>query len=229
MKKIAVLLSSVLSLMFVNAQESEPTSVADWSPKIYQVNKMYPGYVITNDNDTVQGFIKAGTRCATGGVGNSNQNMCEFYKNENDKKPLAKYKPDDIKGYKIADKVYESIAYSGGLMKKSNFNLMVADGKIRLYEWYSTKDGFVSMTRQSGESDKDYDARRYNTDIVIAKDGKEPIVHSSLMLKFADKMSALVAEHKELANKVKNKEKGYKMLNLFEIINEYNAWAAENL
>jgi hypothetical protein len=39
----------------------------------------------------------------------------------------------------------------------------------------------------------------------------------------------LVAEHQELANKVKNKEKGYKMFNLFEIINEYNAWAAENL
>lgn len=229
MKKIALLLSSVLSLMFVTAQESEPTSVADWSPKMYQVNKMYPGYVITSDNDTVRGFIKAGLRCSTGGMGSSNQNTCEFYKNENDKKPIAKYKPNDIKGYKIADKVYESIAYSGGLLKKPNFNLVVAEGKIRLYEWYSTKEGFSSMRQQSGESDKDYDLRRYNTDLVIAKDGKEPIVHSSLALKFADKMSALVSEHAELSAKVKNKEKGYKMFNLYDIITEYNAWAAENL
>lgn len=228
MKKI-IIFSGLLFMSAVgSAQEAEPTSIADWSPEIYQVNKMYPGFVITKDNDTVKGFIKADQRCGVGGIGSSNQNRCEFYTNENDKKPIAKYAPDDIKGYKIADKLYESIAYSGGLLKKPNFNLVVTEGKIRIYEWYSTKDDFSNIRKQSGESQKDFDLRRYNTNIILAKDGKDPIAHSSMLLKFSEKMAALVAEDKELATKVTNKEKGYKMLNLFGIIEEYNAWAAKN-
>src|SRR3989338_1779411 len=87
-------------------------SSADWSPEIYQVGKKYPGYIIQESGDTVKGFLEAKMRCAIAGIGNSNQNLAEFFLNENDKKATAKYKPEDIKGYMIADKVYESIAYS---------------------------------------------------------------------------------------------------------------------
>ena len=71
-------------------------SSADWSPEIYSVGKKYPGYIIQPSGDTVKGFLEAKMRCAIGGVGNSNQNLAEFYLNENDKKPTAKYKPEDI-------------------------------------------------------------------------------------------------------------------------------------
>lgn len=229
MKYLMLFTCALMFTTFAKSQEGEPTTVADWDPKLYQINKMYPGYVITFDNDTVRGFIKAGPRCSTNGIGSSNQNLCEFFTNENDKKPLAKYKPDDIKGYMIADKVYESIAYSGGLLKKKNFNLVVTDGKIRIYDWYSTKENFSSIRQQSGESYQDYDARRFDTNTVIAKDGLNPMVHSSLGLKFVERMSELVSENEEMVQKIKNKEKGYKMINMFSIIAEYNVWAENNL
>lgn len=223
-----VLLSAVTLVLSATtfAQETIASS-ADWDPKVYQVGKKYPGYVITNEGDTVNGFIKAQMRCAIAGVGNSNQNEVEFFTHEEDKKATVKYKPDDIKGYKIADKVYESISYSGGLMKKSNFNLVITDGAIRVYEWYSTKEGFSMINQQSGESWKDYDARRFDTKTIIAKDPSAPMEHSTLGLSWAKKMPDLISDNADMAKKVANKESGYKFINMFEVIDEYNKWAAE--
>lgn len=201
-------------------------STADWDPKVYQVGKKYPGYIITLEGDTVEGFLKAQSRCAIAGIGSSNQNEAEFFTHEEDKKATMKYKPDDIKGYKIADKVYESINYSGGLTKKPNFNLVTTDGAIRVYEWYSTKEGYSMIMQQSGESWQDYDARRFDTKIIIAKEPDAPMEHSTLGLSWAKKMPELISDNKEMAAKVANKESGYKFLNMFEVIEEYNKWAA---
>lgn len=225
--KHLVLSSAALFFFSVNSfsQNDNSASRADWSPEIYQVGKLYPGYIIKLDGDTVKGFLKADTRCSINGIGSSNQNTAAFYLNESDKKPVAKYKPADIKGYKIADKVYESINYSGGLLKKPNFNLVVEDGAIRTYEWYATVDNYSSLSRQSGESWQQFDARRFETKLIIAKDPKDPIDFSMLGLSFAKKMPALIEDNKEMAEKVANKEKGYTFLNIFEVIREYNRWA----
>lgn len=208
------------------AQNNNSGSQADWSPEIYQVGKMYPGYIIKLDGDTTRGFLKADTRCSTGGMGSSNQNTAAFYLNESDKKPVAKYKPDEIKGYRIADKVYESINYSGGLMKKPNFNLVVEEGVIRTYEWYSTVENYATVIKQSGETWKAYDARRFETKLIIAKNPTEPMEYSTLGMSFAKKMPVLIADNPEMAKKVADKEKGYTFLNMFEVIKEYNTWAA---
>jgi hypothetical protein len=218
----------LLSATAFSQDNNKVTTMADWSPDIYQVGKKYPGYIIKLDGDTVHGFLKADNRCSTGGIGSSNQNTAEFYLNEGDKKPVDKYKPDEIKGYKIADKVYESISYSGGLMKKPNFNLVVEDGAIRLYEWYSTVENYMSLQRQSGEDWKAFDARRFDTKLIVAKDPKEPIEYGMLGMSFAKKMPDLISDNPEMAKKVTNKEQGYKFLNMFEVIKEYNAWKAAN-
>ena len=201
-------------------------ATGDWNPQIYQVGRMYPGYIIKLDGDTVKGFLKADTRCSIGGVGTSNQNQAAFYLNETDKKPAAKYKPDDIKGYMIADKVYESITYSGGMMKKPNFNLVVAEGAIRTYEWYSTVDGYMTLVSQSGETWQQYDARAYDTKTILAKDKEAPVEFGMLGLQFAKKMPEIISDYPELAKKVANKEQGYKAINIYEVIREYNTWAA---
>lgn len=201
-------------------------ATGDWNPQIYQVGKMYPGYIIQLDGDTVKGFLKADTRCSVGGIGTSNQNQAAFYLNESDKKPAAKYKPDAIKGYMIADKLYESITYSGGLLKKPNFNLVIAEGAIRTYEWYSTVDGYMSLVSQSGETWKQFDDRAYEVKTIIAKDPTAPIEFGMLGLQFAKKMPEIISDNEELARKVANKEKGYKMFNIYSVIDEYNKWAA---
>jgi hypothetical protein len=212
----------------VLAQGGEVNSQVDWAPDVYQVGKKYPGYIIKLDGDTVSGYLEALQRTATGGIGSSNQTRAFFYLNESDRKPVEKYKPDEIKGYLIADRLYESINYSGGLFNKPNFNLVIKDGAIRQYEWYSTNDGFMTMQKQSGESWQEFNDRRYATKLIIAKTPEDPIEYSLLGLSFAKKMPPLVSDHKEMAEKISNKEKGYTWLNFFEVIDEYNAWAAEN-
>ena len=124
--------------------------------------------------------------------------------------------------------MYESINYSGGLLKKPNFNLVVKEGAIRLYEWYLTKDGFTTMRKQSGENWADFDQRRYETSLIIAKEPTVAINYAMLGLSFAKKMPPIISDHKELADKVTNKEKGYKWINIFQVIDEYNTWAEEN-
>ncbi len=224
MKKI--ILSVVVTILSATSFSQNSTSRVDWSPEIYRVGTIYPGYIVKLDGDTIQGFIKANTRCSGGGIGSSNQNLAQFFTSKTDKKPAAKYKPADIKGYKVADKVYESINYSGGLFKKPNFNLVVDEGTIRIYEWYATVENFNSVSKQSGESWSDFDARRFETKLIVAKVPTEPIEFSMLGLSFARKMPPMIADHKELAQKVADKEKGYSFLKIFEVITEYNEWSA---
>lgn len=228
MKGKFILTLALAASMSVFSQNDENSSMADWSPEVYQVGKMYPGYIIKLDGDTIQGFLKADSRCSSNGMGSSNQNRAEFYLKETDRKPAEKYKPDDIKGYMIADKVYESINYSGGMFKKANFNLVVEDGAIRLYEWYSTVENFSMLSRQSGETWQAFDARRYIINLIVAKDPTDPIDFSMLGLSFKKKMPPLIEDNAEMAQKVADKEKGYTFLNAFEVIKEYNAWAAAN-
>lgn len=225
MKKI--LFSAAVILLSTSAFSQNDGNQADWSPSIYQVGKIYPGYIIKLDGDTIQGFLKADNRCSYNGIGSSNQNLAQFYTSPADKKPVAKYKPTDIKGYKIADKVYESINYSGGLFKKPNFNLVVEEGTIRIYDWYSTVENFASVRMQTGESIEAYDARRFETKKIVAKDPTEPIELSFLGLSFAKKMPPMIADNEELARKVADKEKGYTFLRIYEVIREYNEWSAK--
>jgi hypothetical protein len=198
----------------------------NFDPAIYQVGKKYPGYVIKLNNDTVRGFIEAKERCAVGGVGYSNQNRCEFYLNETDRKATEKYGPKDIKGYMIADKFYKSIAYSGGLMKSNNFCLQTRIGRISSYVWYSTKDGFVNMNRGGSESQEDFDKRRYEADDLYQKLDEDPVTWTKIVMSYAKVVPAMMSDYPDLAEKIKNKEKGYKIDHFFDALEEYNKYFA---
>ena len=215
----------VLPHLNVQAQEVGVRKI-DWSPEIYQPGKLYPGYIIQLNGDTTKGFLKALQRCAPGGLGNGNQNTAEFYLHESDKKPTGKYDPSEIKGYLIADKLYESIAFSGGLLKKPNFNLVQVDGGIRIYYWYSTVENFSAIQKQSGETWEAFDARRYETKTVVGKPGLDPLEYNSLAMSFAKKMPDFVSDNAAMAKKITDKEKGYKSLDIFNVIDEYNTWKA---
>lgn len=221
MKKFIAMALIASASMTVAAQNSK----ADWNPAIYQVGKIYPGYIINMEGDTIKGFLKALNRCSTNGIGSSNQNTAEFYLNETDKKPSAKYTPSTIKGYKIADKVYESIAYSGGLMKKPNFNLVIIDGAIRVYEWYATVENFNTLNRQTGETWQQFDDRRFTVKAIMAKKDVDPAELSMVGLQWVKKMPAFISDNQEMVTKVTNKEKSYTFIHIWAVIEEYNEWA----
>lgn len=194
----------------------------DWSGKTYQYYNKYPGYVVTLKGDTVKGFVEHGDRT-------QNQDKAIFYTDPNDKKSKTVYKPEDIKAYGVGDKNYRSIQWSGGLMPKPyKFNLLIADGHIAQYRFYTKDEGYGIQVRKPGETDAQYDERICKEQIVWQKGDEKPIDHQSFALKFSKKMAELVSDNAELAKKVENKEKGYGMMQMYDIIKEYNDWYKEN-
>ncbi|MEX2483289.1 MAG: hypothetical protein WED10_01940 [Brumimicrobium sp.] len=81
--------------------------------------------------------------------------------------------------------------------------------------------------RKLGRVVKD-DEGNYITADLIQKQGMSPENTISLSLGFKNKMSEYVEENEALATKIKNKENGYKLRDIDEIIAVYNKWYDEN-
>lgn len=194
----------------------------DWSSTTYKYGELYEGYIIDASGKKTEGYIKYEDRY-------SMQNDITFYADKNDKKNKVKYKSEDLTEYKVADKLYHCIHYSGGLLAKPvRGNLVVKEGCIMEYVWYNRVEGYMTMTKNAGESDEDYYNRIYPPITVYKKkDDQDCRTVDSFAVKFKEKMSEYIADNKELAKKVLDSEKGYGMMNMIKIIEEYNAQCAK--
>ena len=209
MKLFATLLLSTFIGTFAFAQ--------DWSSDVYKFREQYPGYVITASGEKIEGYIEY-SDCYT------LQKNIVFYAEKGNKKTKVKYSAEDLLEYKMADKVWHVIHYSGGLMKKPlRGNLLVNTGCIAEYRWYEQAENFSSIRKQDGESDAEYHARLYPSTVLYLKKGDEyPVSLDYFAFSFAKKMAEYVSDQPELSAKVANKEKGYGMISLLDIIAEYN-------
>ncbi|MFH2096535.1 MAG: hypothetical protein ABIJ16_12565, partial [Bacteroidota bacterium] len=182
----------------------------NWARDVYVVGKLYPGYIVKTDGEKVEGFIEAQQRGEVEGVSASNQTRVVFYTDQNNKKSKTVYKPDEVKEYLIADKFYKSMNYSGGLMAKPvRFVLRVKEGCISEYMWYN----------YNGKSGVEY---IWDGTSVYQKGDDKPIEQASIALNFAKKMSEYIADDEELSTKVANKEKGYGVTSIYDVVDEYN-------
>ena len=189
----------------------------DWSYDIYHVGEKYPGYIIKNDGTKVEGYLEAHSRASSSPFSADNQTKVTFFSDPKNKKTKIEYKPEDLKEYMIADKHYVAMNYSGGLLAKPvRFLLVKKEGRIKTCVWYE-----VDQTQTQGPT-------KYIEKEIIQKGDEKPFESTSLLLGFVKKMSELVKEYPELAKKITNKEKGYGMLNIENIIAEYNEWYAKN-
>lgn len=201
MKKLISIALAMFSVYSLYAQ--------DWSGAVYKIGKKYPGYYVTNAGDTVNGYIMHGTKM-------QNQLRCDFYKIETDPEPDEKFFPENISSYKVGDKLYRSIHYSGGLLKKPlRFVLVVKDGGISQFTFYSE-----DPTTPNEEKTVFYKAND--------PENPDPMELQDFGIGFAKKMSAFVADYEELSKKVADKEKGYGMLQIDAIVDEYNTWYKNN-
>jgi hypothetical protein len=188
----------------------------DWEGKTYHYWSIYPGYVVTKSGDTLKGFIEHQDR-------NGNQNKCIFFSDLNNKKSKVVYKPEDITEYHVGDKTYRSITYSGGLLDKIyKFNLLIKDGAIAQYRFYTFEQSGPVTVRGNNETEYQFDQRNAKEESVFCKKGMKPVSNTSLILGFKKKMAELLSDYPELAKKVENKEDGYKLLQVYKIIDEYN-------
>ncbi|MCK5856162.1 MAG: hypothetical protein KAG64_01660 [Bacteroidales bacterium] len=168
----------------------------------------YPGYIIKNKGDTLYGYIRYSNVV-------NNQKKCEFFINETDKKPAKVYSPKELTAYLVSDVLYRTINYSGGLFSKPlRFLKVVKDGELTLFIFY--EEASVPNNEERAQTMVYYKWR----------DSKypKPLTNEKFGFNFSKKMSAYVADYKELSQKILKKEKGYGLVHLYDIIDEYNAW-----
>ena len=190
----------------------------DWSSDVYRGGELYPGYIIDATGKKTEGYIKYQNRYTM-------QNEVLFYTDKDDKKSKQDLKTKDLKEYKVADKLYHCINYSGGLVGSAvRANLVVQEGCITQYVWYNRAENWAIMQKGATESEEEFMARMYPSVMVFMKAGDEqPRSLDYFGLGFPKKMSEYVSDNAELAKKVADKEQGYGMLKVLDIINEYNA------
>jgi len=200
-------ITGLIALLFFSVSALAQTP--DWSGAVYRIGYKYPGYVVQNSGDTLSGYLLHGSN---GG----NQKRCEFFTNETDSKPTKVYKPDELKEYLVGDKHYKSIHYSGGLTAKPlMFVLVVKEGAITEFYWYNEEPGVRPP-------DQKYDIVYHK----IHQPESKVVGNDKFIFGFGKNMSEFIADYPELAEKVKNKEKGYNLLDINKIMDEYNAWYA---
>jgi hypothetical protein len=200
MKKITAIIAFSLVAMTAGAQVLS-----------FNVGRKYAGYYVSIKGDTVNGFLRYGDNYES-------QKRCVFYPNENDNNGVLNFKPEEISSYFVGDRCYRSIHYSGGLLDKPlRFNLVAKDGGITEFTFYD-EDG----SRNPDGTPKTEDVFFKANDPANPK----PVTLQYFGMGFANKMAAFVADDVELSKKVAAKEKGYGMLKLLDIIDEYNKWYA---
>lgn len=199
----------VLFSLTVNAQ--------DWSTDVYKYGESYEGYVIEKSGKKIEGFIKYRNRFAM-------QEDIIFYKDKDNPSSKKKYMPEDLKEYKVGDKLYHCINYSGGAtLGTIKANLFIADGCIKTYTWYDRADSYNSLQKREGESDEDFGNRMFPPSTVYFKEGDGMAVNDAYFeANFEKNMAAYISDNKELSKKVKSGASGYHFINIADIFAEFN-------
>ncbi len=207
-------------LVAVAVMISASAFAQDWSTDKYQYGELYEGFVVDKDGRKTEGYIKYQSRYKL-------QEEVIFYKKKDDTKRTI-YDADDLSEYKVADKHYKVINFSGGAsVTKMRGNLIVDDQHcIKKYVWYDRAPGYNQLKQRPNETDEEYGNRKFPATYVYYKDGDEMAVTEEFFEKdFTNKMKAYIKDHKELYKKVKAGESGYnKIINMEDVFKEYNEW-----
>ncbi|SMC94714.1 hypothetical protein [Pedobacter nyackensis] len=159
--------------------------------------KLYPGTVVTLDGTVINGYVYNNYK-------EKNQKQCLFYK-EKDGRSERIYKPNELISYTIENTEYRSVNYDGTLRfgkPGKNFVFVAQPGAITTYAYYGSEK-----------------------QIFWAKGNEAPVIGADLTLGFKKNINKLIGDNTALASKVEQKQKGYGMMNIIDIINEYNAQA----
>lgn len=187
----------------------------------------YPGYIITNEGDTVRGILLLKNKI-------SNQGKVFFFDNEKAEEPSAKYKPREIRAYKVADRFYEIVKYSPEYTTmRYCFLLRIIDGPIKLYHAYYDDKKRIEINEEEiwkSKIDLSFSESELKEQILGCRNGEEIQDFGSLayLMKFKKTMSEYLSDCPEIAGKIANKEKGFQWTDIEKIIKEYNQWYISN-
>jgi hypothetical protein len=161
--------------------------------------RAYPGTVTTLDGQTIKGYVLNGDNVR-------NQRKCIFFTDLNDGRTKTTYNPSDLIGYTVENIQYKSLSYSGNIgfgKAGRNFLFVAKPGAVATYIYFAPGD-----------------------QLVWQKGDEEPVSNASMLMSFKKSAIKLFSDDAELIQKIENKEKGYGMLRIDSIVDEYNKWAA---
>lgn len=161
----------------------------------YETNVFYDGYIVHKDGTKERGFIQYLYEA-------DRYEKVVFRKEQGGKK--LKYKTKDLDGYMVAEKTYKAVEYDDVIGKGRKFLAVDKEGCINVY-YYTQRDDDGSWSV-----------------INVFENDKTAVNYQKFALNFAKKMAEFVEEDAELSAKVAEKEKGYGMLQMHDIIEEYN-------
>jgi len=215
-----LLISFSLATTLSFTQESQPEP---------ERGTVLPGYIINHGGDTVRGYMLNLNLWL-------NQKMTFFYKDPNDREGRIKYTPKDIKAYQVGPRFYESMDYTfTNSIRSDNFIMRKVDGPIKYYVWYYDEDksklmNWDNISLIDLEKALMFDESELWKDEFGRKRNEETLTPFGLkfLMKFAKNMSEYVKDDVELAQKIANKQEGYKNINIEAIIREYNEWYLKN-
>ncbi len=189
----------------------------NWNPNNFSYGELYPGYIVKADGERIGGHIKYRNRYVM-------QNEIIFYRDKDDIKTKKKYKPEDLKEYKVADKVYHCLNYTGSALTEGKSALLVVkNGCVSEYVWYERADGYNHLLQGKNESDEDFARRKYPETVVFYKSGDDvPVELNYFEEKFTKKMAAYIGENKALSSDVKSKKFSYGLPAVRQIMKTFN-------
>lgn len=171
----------------------------------YEFGRFYEGYLIMPDGAQIDGYIMYENF-------NKMQSSIIYATDPNNRRTRMTYKAKDLAAFKVADKLWHSIPFKDLIgPKQQMFMQLEQDGFIKLYLYYGTESNL-----------------RDDAQVIIKKGDEIAFNQGTFITGFHKKMSELVSEYEALASKVSNKEDGYKLLQLYDILEEFNRWYAEN-
>ncbi len=215
MKKL-ILLMTLLTAAGLSAQEVQD-EVKLWT--------IYPGFIITHQDDTLHGFIKLNNHI-------DNQRRALFYDRPDGEKYAMKYRPKDIKAYQVGPRFYESFKFWPETEARGvHFFYRLIEGPVSFYKWYyEPVEDSKKRIQMDGDKiekiDLSFNESTLSTQLIGIKLGGDPEQLDNLKFatNFKKNMSRYLADYPELAAKIANKEDGYRFENIEAIIREYNDW-----
>ncbi len=220
---IGALLAFILFICILCVSASGQNPEIKIQPEELACEKLYPAAVILKKGDTLRGYVKWVNRQA-------NQRRVYFYKDADPQTRMQLIPGVTIRSYTVGSLTYENIQPE---KDKSFFcdadvlGLKILDGGITLYQFYRDTIGikfkFKNDTNYLDVCRKEKD---FEKNLYAYKNGKYVcnLQTTRWVLKFREAMSELVSDCPDLAQKVINKEKGYRFVNRDKILLEYNEW-----
>ncbi|MEO6166725.1 MAG: hypothetical protein ABIO46_06370 [Chitinophagales bacterium] len=180
------------------------------------IREWFPGWYITLQNDTVKGYIYLSNQI-------DNQMLFKYATKRTPTMDEKTFEAAAVKGYLVKDRVYESVPIESTKSSSLAFARRIETGRLNLFAWYNIPN---YGTMHDGGYDRPFTVNdeKFHESVFILKIGNGKPVLAPSAKDFAEVMSTVVADNKDLSNRIAQKLKGYRSGDLLNIVQQYNSW-----